>query len=308
MEVLGWRFCLSSSPSSSPRDHWEWWRPVCSSLCKLHTFSWQGLASARAVPSPALWLAPSLPACSAPFQWDTSWEQQCLQSRGDTRQETATLCLPSYGKPPKSVKIHKQLILPPFFSPCSQVFSTSYTLSHLWEALAGSLHQDVLRIRAGRGDTLCAAPLPHIQAQTQMDFGQHTPVLPPRTLLSDRQKGNKLLISSHCSTLRRRELGFAGGVSSTGRDFGNGHYIQHPSSRSPCLKTANTERATPPKIRLLNCLKLNLKCMYAVFLSARYSELLLWPYDKRMQEIIANLPPARKRELITASTKSALFQ
>lgn len=107
---------------------------------------------------------------------------------------------------------------------------------------------------------------------------------------------------------RRREYGFAGGVSSTARDFGNGHHIQHQSLQVTLFENCKYREATPPKICLLNCLKLNLKCMYAVFLSARYSELLLWPYDKRMQEIIANLPPARKRELITASTKSALFQ
>lgn len=35
--------------------------------------------------------------------------------------------------------------------------------------------------------------------------------------------------------------------------------------------------------------------MYAALLSVHYSEFLLWPYDKRMQEIITNLPPSPEK-------------
>lgn len=149
-----------------------------------------------------------------------------------------------------------------------------------------------------------------------MNFGQHTLVLPlnnPPPVhrhCQDYQQGNKLLSSSPLQCPEGE--GSMDLQVSWSEQYSQGFWkwTLHPA---PILQVTLSENckyseATPPKIHLLNCLKLNLKCMYAAFLSARYSELLLWPYDKRMQEIIANLPPARKRELITASTKSALFQ
>lgn len=92
------------------------------------------------------------------------------------------------------------------------------------------------------------------------------------------------------------------------RDLWNGWHILAPILRvtlfEDCVLIERERETTPPKIYLLNCFKLNLKCMHALLLSARYAEFLLWPYDKRMQEIITNFPPARKRELNTVSTTS----
>lgn len=67
---------------------------------------------------------------------------------------------------------------------------------------------------------------------------------------------------------------------------------QHQPSGSPWLKLCANTETTSLKIYLRNCSQLNLECMHAALLSVRYSELLLWPYDKRMQEIITNLPPS----------------